>query len=150
MGLETSKIKGFCSCHCLSRVSVISNQYLGDLGGAVYIKYSILNHLSSVTFQDREFYNNTSICGSAFCIINNYNGYTTVNILNSKIHHNAGSGSVIYVNSNKVVDSMIVIVISCNFTNNIGSSMRLLYSHLICQSAVFANNTADNGAAIYT
>ena len=133
----------------LTRVSVISNQYLGDLGGTVYIEYSILNHLSSVTFQDCEFYNNTSNRGSAFCIINNYNGYTTVNILNSKIHHNIGSGSVIYVDSNKVVDSMIVIVISSNFTNNVGSSMRLLYSHLICQSAVFANNTADNGAAIY-
>ena len=133
----------------LTRVSVISNQYLGDLGGTVYIEYSILNHLSSVTFQDCEFYNNTSIRGSAFCIINNYNGYTTVNILNSKIHHNIGSGSVIYVDSNKVVDSMIVIVISSNFTNNVGSSMRLLYSHLICQSAAFANNTADNGAAIY-
>ena len=133
----------------LTRVSVISNQYLGDLGGAIYIEYNFYNHQSSITFQDCEFYNNTSIRGAAFCIMNNYNGYTIVSILNSKIHHNIGDGSVIYVDSNKAVDSMIVSITSSNFTNNVGSSIHLLYTHLICLSAVFANNIADNGAALY-
>ena len=116
----------------LTRVSLISNQYLGDLGGAIYIEYRISNHQSSVTFEDCKFYNNTSIRGAAFSIINNYDGYTLVKILNSKIHHNIGSDSVIYIDSNKAVDSIIVWITSSNFTNNVGSSMHLLYCHLLC------------------
>ena len=40
-------------------------------------------------------------------------------------------------------------IVSCNFTNNIGSSVHLLQCQVSCGNSVFANNTADNGAALY-
>ena len=44
---------------------------------------------------------------------------------------------------------MIITAKSSNFTDNIGSSIQLLHSHLLCESVIFINNIADNGAALY-
>jgi len=134
----------------LTRVRLISNKYLGDLGGAVYIRYSIVSLQNYLIIEGCDFFNNTSHSGAALCITDNsMNGNTTVMILNSKIYHNIGDNNVIYIDSYGFKSIMTVIVESSNFTYNVASSMYLLQSNLICKNVVFAHNIADNGAALY-
>ena len=129
----------------LTRVNVMSNKYLTDNGGAVYIEFSASNQEESVLFEECEFFNNTSTSnhGAALYVTSN-DVDATITIMNSKIHHNHGGYSVIYSNN------MNVAVDSSNFTDNIGSCIYLVNSYLLCAGTVmFAHNTADNGAALY-
>ena len=77
--------------------------------------------------------------------INSINFLSAIIIINSKIHNNLAYDSVVYVNTK----NMEVDLISSGFTNNVGSCMYLLQSHLLCRSVVFANNSVDNGGALY-
>ena len=133
----------------MTRVRLMSNTYLGDIGGAVYIQYSARISQSDLIFEECDFFNNTSHRGAALYIeIFSYNG-VSITISNSKIHHNTADDSVIYINSKSDKDYMIVTVNSSNFTNNIASCIHLVQSDLTCGDVVFANNIADNGAAVY-
>ena len=134
----------------LTRVNVISNKCFGNDGGAISIQFSASNQNKNIRVEGCKIFNNTSNSnrGAAFYIINNGDNsgitHTTVVILNSKIHHNHGDDSVIYVNN---VD---VTVNSSTFTDNVASAIYLVNSNLRCVGTViFANNTADNGGAIY-
>lgn len=71
---------------------MMSNKYLGEIGGAIYIE--VYSYQTSITFEECEFFNNTATCGAAFSINNKL--VTTLTILNSKIHHNTADDSVIY------------------------------------------------------
>ena len=127
----------------LTKVRLISNRYLGDLGGAVVIQYYVTFAENVLTFKECEFFNNTSIRGAAFYIDNYIDNIADTTIIDSKIHHNIADDTVVYLNH------MHINLISSNFTNNIGSSMYLLQSYLKCDNVTFANNSADNGAALY-
>ena len=131
----------------LTRVNVMSNRCLGSYGGAVNIQLSAsYTNDQSIIFEDCEFFNNTnnSYHGAAFYISSNDDSYTSFRILNSKIHHNYGDKSVIYLHN------MHLILNSSNFTDNTASSIFLVSSDLECADGViFANNIADNGGAIY-
>ena len=108
-------------------------------GGNIYLDYPIL-------IKECEFVNNTAGRGAAMYIdINSINFLSAIIIINSKIHNNLAYDSVVYVNTK----NMEVDLISSGFTNNVGSCMYLLQSHLLCRSVVFANNSADNGGALY-
>ena len=134
----------------MTRVRLLSNKYLGDIGGAVYIHYSakITQH-NSLIFKECDFFNNTSHRGAALYIENfSYNG-GTITILNSKFDHNSADDSIIYINSKSYKEYMRVTVESSIFTNNVASCIHLIQSKLTCKNIVFANNTADIGAAVY-
>ena len=128
-----------------TRVNVMFNKY----GETIDIHFSASNYNRLVIFEECEFFNNTSYQhGAAFYINSNDDNSgiasVTVNIQNSKIHHNHGD-TVIYLNN------LRIFVNSSNFTDNVGSSIYLINSFLECGSAViFTNNTADNGGALYT
>ena len=111
------------------------------LGGNVYIE-------KSITLQECYFYDNLSGRGAALCIdigsIINTQFYSIM-ILNSTIYHNLAYDSIVYMTSKNITLSLI----STNFTDNAGSCVHLLQSHLICKGVVFAHNTADNGAALF-
>ena len=144
-----------------TRVNVMSNEHLGDNGGTVNIQYSLVSTVL-VIFEECEFFNNTSNHHGAALYINydvdniGYDrnainidvdniGYNrnAINIQNSKIHHNHGD-TVIYSN-NVGID-----IYSSNFTDNVGSSIYLVNGFLTFTGVViFANNTADNGGALY-
>ena len=132
----------------LTRVSLISNEYLGDKEGAIYLWFGGNLYINSdVTLQECDFSNNTSYGrGAAICIDNDsiYHG-VPITILNSKFHHNFAYDSIIYMNSKNTSLGLI----SSNFTDNVASCVHLLQSHLFCESVVFANNIADNGAALF-
>ena len=129
-----------------TRVKVMSNKHFGNNGGTVNIQFSSSTY-NSVIFEECEFFNNTSNHGAALYINNKYdNGDLTVSttIRNSKVHYNHGDDTVIYMNH------MDINIDSSNFTDNVGSSIYLVDSFLKCTGVViFANNTADNGAALY-
>ena len=128
----------------LTKVRLISNRYLGDLGGAVYIRYDGSPIECGLTCTECEFFNNTSILGAAFYIDNYSHNIVDITIVDSKIHHNVADDTVVYLNN------MGITLISSDFTNNIGSSMSLLQSTVnYCDNVTFANNSADNGAALY-
>ena len=125
-----------------TRVNVTSNNYRVDTGGVVYIQCSTIT--KKISFKECEFFNNTSIQdGAAFYIDNDNRDTTECDIINSRIHHNMAGNSVIYLNN-----MITMTVISSKFTNNLGSCVYLLHSYFISQSAIFANNTADTGAAL--
>ena len=128
-----------------TRVNVMSNEHLGDNGGTVNIQSSLLSYLL-VIFEECQFFNNTSKHHGAALYINyNSNDFVnySLNIQNSKIHHNHGD-TVIYSNG------MDIDIHSSNFTDNVGSSIYLVNSVLKFTGVViFANNTADNGGALY-
>ena len=133
----------------MTRVRLMSNTYLGDIGGAVYIQYGYSISKSDLIFEECEFFNNTAHRGAALYIENHsYNGDNIV-ILNSKIHHNTADDSIVYINSKSEKEDMTVTVNGSNFTNNIATCIHLVQSQLVCEGVVFANNTADNGAAVY-
>ena len=133
----------------MTRVRLMSNTYLGDIGGAVYIQYSDSISENDLIFEECEFFNNTAHRGAALYIENfSYSGDNIV-ILNSKIHHNTADDSVVYINSKSDKEYMIVTVNGSNFTNNIATCIHLVQSYLVCEDVVFANNIADNGAAVY-
>ena len=132
-----------------TRVNVMSNEYLEDNGGTVNIQFTC-RYNTSIIFEECEFFNNTANHHGAALYIN-YNGVdrttfldrTTIHIQNSKIHHNHGD-TVIYSNR------MDIDIHSSNFTDNFGSSIYLVNSFLTFAGVViFANNTADNGVALY-
>ena len=133
------------------RVNVMSNKYLSNClmkPGIVNIKFRHSNQDKSVTFEECEFYNNTSISNQGVFYISNDADQSlwspTITILNSKIHHNYGYGKVIYLNN------MGVTLNSSNFTDNVGSAIYLVNSNLVfAGTVIFANNTADNGGALY-
>ena len=130
----------------LTRVSVMSNKCLGYDGGTVSIQHGAYDHSDSIWFIECEFFNNTSSRGAAVYIDNSHDngGNTAFSILNSKIHHNHGDDSVIYLNN------MYVTVHSSNFTDNVASAIYLVSSNLVQEgTVVFANNTADKGGAVY-
>ena len=60
----------------MTRVRLISNTYLGGVGGAVYIQYSVkISSQNYLIFEECDFFNNTSHRGSALYIENSsYNG----------------------------------------------------------------------------
>ena len=103
----------------------MSNTYLENIGGAVYIQYSSYISQSNLTIEECEFYNNTSLCGAALCIENySYKERlleSTFTIIASKIYQNTADDSVIYIDSKSPQNIMTVIVKLCNFTNNIGT-----------------------------
>ena len=134
----------------MTRVRLLSNKYLGDIGGAVYIHYSAkITQQNFLIFEECDFFNNTSHRGAALYIENvSYNG-GTVTILNSKFDHNSAEDSVIYISCNSYSDYVVVTVESSSFTDNVASCIHLVQSVLTCKDVVFANNTADSGAAIY-
>ena len=128
-----------------TRVNVTSNKHFGNNGGTVNIQFSSSTSDFLVIFC--EFFNNTSNHGAALYINNKGdNSETSVitTIQNSKVHYNHGDDTVIYLNHVEIdIDSS-------NFTGNVGSSIYLVDSVLKFTGVViFANNTADNGAALY-
>ena len=133
-----------------TRVKVMSNKCLGDNGGTVNIHFDASYQDKSVLIKECEFFNNTSTYsdhGTALYISynNDYsNEHPSISIKNSKFHCNHGRYSVIYLNN------MYLVVHSSNFTHNTASSIYLVNSNLECTGTViFANNTADNGGAVY-
>ena len=127
-----------------TRVNMTSNRYLGSIGGAIYIHYDIAYSSNVVIFEECKFFNNTSSRGAAFYIDNGDNNmFTILHIISSTIYSNIADDSIIYFNH------MNVTIKSSNFTENIGNSMYLLLSNLQCDDVIFANNAADNGAALY-
>ena len=133
----------------MTRVRLMSNTYLGDIGGAVYIQYGYSISENHLIFEECEFFNNTAHRGAALYIENySYNGDNIV-ILNSKIHHNTADDSIVYINSKSEKAYMAVTVNGSNFTNNTATCIHLVQSQLVCEDVVFANNIADNGAAVY-
>ena len=133
----------------LTRVRLMSNTYLKNTGGAVYIQYSNYISQSNLTIEECEFFNNTSLRGAALCIEKYSYKESTFTIIASKIYQNTADDSVIYIDSKSPQNIITVIVKLCNFTNNIGSSIHLLECNLFCENVTFANNSADNGAALY-
>ena len=134
----------------LTRVNVMSNKkiiYDGRKAGMVNIIFRVRNQYKSVTFEECDFFNNTSISNLGVLYISgnddDYKYTATVTILNSKIHHNHGDGYVVYLSN------IVVIVNSSNFTDNVASAIYLVNSLLELHTAIFANNTADNGGALY-
>ena len=134
----------------LTRVNVMSNKHLANYGrkeGIVNIQFSLSNQHNSVIFEECEFFNNTSVSNyGIFSIGNNDDtiAHTTITILNSKIHHNHGDGNIISLSN------MQVAIESSNFTDNVASTIYLVNSKLeFAGTVVFANNTADNGGALY-
>ena len=122
--------------------------YVPNAGVAVYIQYSgsaIKNYLA---IEECEFFNNTSHRGAALYIqsYSDFSQGSTFVILNSKIYRNNADDSVVYIDFKS---PHYIVVRSSNFTENIGSSMHLLLCNLQCKNVVFANNIADNGAALY-
>ena len=131
----------------MTRVRLMSNTYLEDNGGVVYIQYS--DSTSDLIFEECEFFNNTAHRGAALSIENYSDKGNSIIILNSKIHHNTADVSVVYINSNSEREHMAVTVNGSNFTNNIATCIHLVQSQLVCEDVVFANNIAHSGAAIY-
>ena len=132
----------------LTRVNLMSNTFLGDVGGAIYIQYGAGVSHNYLAIEECEFFNNTSHLGAALYIqsYSNFSQGSTFVILNSKVNHNTADDSVIYIDFK---NPYCIVVRSSNFTDNIGSSMHLVQCDLQCENVVFANNTADNGAALY-
>ena len=132
----------------LTRVNMLSNivKYSGSIGGAIYIAYNYAD-ISALTkhviiFEECIVFNNTASRRAAIYIDNN-GDINTLYIISSIIYSNIADGSIIYFSY------MDVIVKSSNFTDNVGSCMYLFESNLLCDDAIFANNVADNGAALY-
>ena len=113
----------------------------------VNIKFRVRNQYKSVTFEECDFFNNTSISNQGVLYISgnddDYKHTAIITILNSKIHHNHGDGYVVYLSN------IVVIVNSSNFTDNVASAIYLVNSLLELHTAIFASNTADNGGALY-
>ena len=134
-----------------TRVNVMSNKYLSNYipnEGIVYIQFRLSNQHNSVICEECKFFNNTSISNHGVFYISNDDDYrtvyATVTILNSNIHHNYGSGNIIYLSNMKVI------VNSSNFTDNVASAIHLVKCYLqLTGTVIFANNTADNGGALY-
>ena len=132
----------------LTRVNLVSNTFSGDVGGAVYIKYSTSVVSNYLVIEECEFFNNTSHRGAAL-YIQSYSDFSqgnTIFILNSTVYHNIADDGVIYIDF-KSPD--YIVVRSSNFTENIGSTVHLLQCELSCENVIFADNIADNGAALY-
>ena len=125
----------------LTRVNMLSNKYLGSIGGAIYIDYDNAHTQNGIKLEECIFFNNTASRGTAIYIDNGDNNI--FHIINSKIYNNIADDSVIYLNN------MNVTVISSSFMENVGSSMYLFLSNLKCDRVIFVNNRADNGAALY-
>ena len=122
--------------------------YVCTAGGAVYIQYSVSAINNYLVIEECEFFNNTSHHGVAL-YIQSYSDFSQRNtfvILNSKIYHNTADDSVVYIDFKS---PHYIVVRSSSFTENIGSSMHLLQCDLQCENVVFADNIADNGAALY-
>ena len=135
-----------------TRINVMSNsKHLWNYGPkreVVSILFRASNQNKSVIFEECDFFNNTSASNHGVLHVSNDDDttlYTTVTILNSKIQHNHGDSNVIiYLSGTEVI------VNSSNFTDNVGSSIHLVNCYLSFKSAIiFANNTADNGGALY-
>ena len=129
----------------LTRVILQANTYEGNNGGTVYVYTNsilrlILNHcyINSSSAQSR---------GVAL-YIGSYQSSSLsdihVLIFNSTFAYSASTDSVVYAESSSINVS------SSNFTDNIGCSMHLSSCYLVlCETVVFKNNKADNGAALY-
>ena len=116
----------------------------------MYIHYSDeISANSYLVFKECNFFNNTSHRGAALYIENSSHNGGTITILNSGFHHNTAEDSIVYISSNSYDDYIMVIVELSSFTDNAASCIHLIQSVLTCKDVVFANNTADIGAAIY-
>ena len=111
---------------------IFINGFNSKMGGAIFA-YENVNIIDCV------FENNTAINGGAICL------YMEGIILNCDFIKNiANTGAAIYFNKNGQV-------INSTFTSNIGSSAGAIYAkELNCENSDFENNTALNGAAVYT
>ena len=62
----------YCAEVNLTRVSLISNEYFGDIGGAVYIQFGTGVYENFIKFEECNLYNNTSGRGAASYIQDNF------------------------------------------------------------------------------
>ena len=128
----------------LTRVCVISNNYAGDMGAAVYVN-DYDKHGLDMSISECQFVNNSSPGIGAALYINTRDVVLKPNIMisNCIFHENYADDSIIFL-----VGSYVLVTTS-NFTSNIGSSIHLFLCNIVFELILFINNTASNGAAIY-
>ena len=131
-----------------TRVHMYSNKYLGFTGGTVFIESSKSGRFFLITFNHCNFVDSYSPGrGAALCIDNSEHIYNSIIVFmfNCSFSGVTAIESVVYMASVQVLK-----VCSTNFTNCSGSSLFLSSTNLqICESVLFKDNTADNGAALY-
>ena len=142
-------------------LNIFSSTFAHNVGA---MKFIINSNVSSVTFYRTIIKKNKGMFGKDALIGNNAFGqgvgilmkallipFFTVNMSYCNIYDNAGSkksSSIIYLDSSTI--SPEVFIISSNFSNNIGSALRLSHCLVGFEGLVlFTNNLAERGAAIY-
>ncbi|XP_065891108.1 uncharacterized protein [Dysidea avara] len=130
----------------LTRVSMQSNNYAGDTGGVVYVQFNSGVDTLYLCISECYFSNNSSpgVGAALYIVIATDVTNSTVMISHSVFHQNYADDSIVYAERCTNIQ-----VTSSTFINNIGSSMHLSSSSILCGSVLFENNTASNGAALY-
>jgi len=160
-GITTSSCGGTifiqCSSHTvinLRNTHVKGNQYLGNAGGVIYTQISSSGNLILV---DQCTFSNVSSSGrGAVMYVDAINSKHSadVKIINSTFGNTVAGDSSIYiqgsVDNTEISYKTKISLQSSQFSNNIGSSLRLSACSLYFSGNVmFINNTADNGGALY-
>ena len=133
------------------KVKFISNQCLGDNGGAVYIEpledvhdaYDFFLHITQC-----EFINNVSPGHGAALYVYGSISNSNVLISNTLFESNIAGSSIVYIA--EVRSFTNVQLMASSFTNNVATSMYLPACDVyLMENVIFKNNTGDNGAALY-
>ena len=134
-------------------VFFISNKYLGNTGGALFLSTS--NADNDVFIEDCVFQYNSGLGqGAALYVADGVmsNLYVYQTIIQCKdviFTSNIAAHSVVYFEGG-IFNSTQVAIEDTHFTNNIGNGLHLFMSQLTFYGCmIFENNTANSGAALY-
>ena len=158
MGIFSNQIQCNKTKLVMKQVSMISNVF-PSYGGIVYINNLKLGS-HQVNISESVFANNTSLRGSTIYIDQIRSGYLDINsdfsIRTSVFDGNSAQNNVIYITISGPAyhyqyTSAFFYFEKSNFTNNYGSCIFLTQLCLVTfkGDVLFANNTADNGPALY-
>ena len=137
-----------------TQVTVMSNTYYRKRGGAVHIS---VGGPSGVYFDHCTFVNNTGVRGAAVYVdvqnpLPGYDFHCPVFITNSIIEDNLADDSVFYINVvPEVFNSEVSVnIYDSHFVKNFGVCVFVQRCTLtLGGNLLFANNSAENGAALY-
>ena len=143
----------FNNTYYFHSVFFIANRYLGIAGGALFLK--TINAENDIFIKGCVFQHNTGMGeGAAIYVadgmMSSSGAYKTyIKFTGVNFTSNSAGDSIIYVEGGSINYTQIE-SIDNRFTNNYGTALRLFMSRILFHDyAIFENNTADSGAALY-
>ena len=139
----------------VTNMKLISNNYMGIAGGALYIQTGDAENNVNITnclFQG----NIASGEGAALYLLDRNTGSSSCSQCNTEIHIENGSSfinntgdSIVYISAGSI-ESYIFVDAVVRFIKNTGTAIHLISSTFVLGSDVMFNgNSANNGVAMY-